>query len=112
MTVGRAVAQLRAVEARRRGGVCGGDAVAVGMARVGQDDQRIVAGTLDDLARVHFGAPLHALVLAAPKPHRHELEEDMLKLYWAAAEDFVRPPLTEEQLAAAAVAADGDAEEI
>ncbi len=71
MTVNTAAAQLMEVEAARGGGVCGPDAMAIGVARVGQDTQCIVSGTLAELSRVDFGAPLHSLVLVG---HMHELE--------------------------------------
>ena len=37
--------------------------LAVGVARVGRDDQLIVAGTLEELQGVDFGLPLHSLIL-------------------------------------------------
>jgi len=79
MTVAQAVAQLLEVEATRGGGVCTPDAMAVGLARVGQATQQIVAGTLAELAAVDFGPPLHSLVLAAPQSKLHELEAVMLQ---------------------------------
>lgn len=80
MTVNQAVAQLLEVEERRKEGVCGPDTVAIGLARVGQETQCIVSGTLAELLRVDFGPPLHSLVLAAPG-HMHELEEVMVKRF-------------------------------
>jgi diphthamide biosynthesis methyltransferase len=51
--------------------VCGPDALAIGVARVGQSDQKIIAGTLSELLKVDFGAPLHSLILVG---NMHELE--------------------------------------
>lgn len=80
MTVNQAVAQLLEVEERRKEGVCGPETLAIGLARVGQETQCIVSGTLAELLRVDFGPPLHSLVLAAPG-HMHELEEVMFKRF-------------------------------
>jgi diphthine synthase len=74
MTVNTAVAQLLEVEERRAGGVCGPAALAIGLARVGQDTQTIVSGALSELADVDFGGPLHSLVIAGTM---HELERAM-----------------------------------
>lgn len=71
MSVGEAVAQLMEVEAGRGGGVCGPEALGIGLARVGQPTQCIVSGTLAELATVDFGGPLHSLVLCGDM---HELE--------------------------------------
>ena len=54
--------------------VCGPDALAVGVARVGQHDQFICYGTLKELRDVDFGAPLHSLILCSPDLHEMELE--------------------------------------
>ena len=97
MTVNQCIAQLLEVEAKRGGGVCGPAARAVGLARVGQgarggEQQRIVSGTLAQLADIDFGPPLHSLVLVGRDVHALELE--MLD-YFAAKPDeprYVAPP--------------------
>jgi diphthine synthase len=80
MTIHRAIAQLLSVESIRKGGVCTPQTRAVGMARVGQDTEAIVSGTLEALCEVDFGGPLHSLVLVAPGTP-HELEVQMLEHY-------------------------------
>ena len=47
----------------------------VGLARVGQDTQKIVAGTLDELVDIDFGAPLHSVIIVG---ETHELEDEVL----------------------------------
>ena len=74
MTINQAVEQLLSAEAEHGQGVCGPEARAVGLARLGQADERIVAGTLEELRSVDFGAPLHCLVLCAPTLHDVEAE--------------------------------------
>ena len=71
--------------------VCARDCLAIGLARVGQDTQRIVSGTLEELMKVDFGPPLHSLVLAAPKQHVHDLELELVKRY--AVKEGVTPML-------------------
>ena len=76
MSVNVAVEQLIEVEEEiRKEGVYSRDTMAVGVARIGQPDQRIVAGTLEELRTVDFGAPLHSLVIVAKT---HPLEDEML----------------------------------
>lgn len=59
--------------------VCTPDSLAVGLARVGQEDQFICFGTLKELRDVDFGAPLHSLILCSPE--LHELELEMLNYF-------------------------------
>ena len=91
MTVNQCVAQLLEVEARRGGGLCGPEARAVGLARVGCGArQRIVSGSLAQLARVDFGPPLHSLVLVGRDVHA--LEQEMLDFFAVREEDLARAP--------------------
>lgn len=59
--------------------------IAVGLARVGQHDQVVVAGTLKELLDVEFGAPLHSLAIPGKM---HFLEADFLKTYAVNASTF------------------------
>ena len=52
--------------------------VCVGAARIGTDDQKIVAGTLKQLVTCDLGPPLHSLIISG---NMHPLEIDMLKLF-------------------------------
>lgn len=73
MSVGTALQQLLEVEEARGGGAYGPDTLCVGVARIGSDSQRIVAGTMQQLLDVDFGPPLHSLVIAG-ETHPIELE--------------------------------------
>ena len=64
---------------------------------MGQDDQVIVSGTMEELRTVDFGPPLHSLVVAG---EMHDMENTMYDYYHVGK---VQPP----QLAAAG-AAGGD----
>ena len=59
----------------------GEDTIGIGVARVGHDDQKLVAGTLKELFDMDFGTPLHSLVIPG---HLHILEQEavnFLKLH-------------------------------
>ncbi|CAM9467980.1 unnamed protein product [Pylaiella littoralis] len=76
MSVGTALEQLLEVEARKCEGVYGPDSQCVGLARLGQPTQKIVAGTMSELLDVDFGEPLHSLVICGTT---HPLEDELLK---------------------------------
>jgi diphthine synthase len=76
MTVNQCLQQLLEVEEERKGGVCGPEARAVGLARVGQPTQCVRSGTIAQLLACDFGAPLHSVVLVGEVD---EIEERMLQ---------------------------------
>ncbi|KAL3285734.1 hypothetical protein HHI36_000261 [Cryptolaemus montrouzieri] len=51
----------------------------IGLARVGCDDERIIACSLEEMADVDLGKPLHCLVIAAPK--LHPLEDEYVQQF-------------------------------
>ena len=69
MTVAQCAQQMLETEQERQEGVCRPSALAVGVARVGSRDQTIAAGTLEQLAQVDLGPPLHSLVLLGKRTH-------------------------------------------
>lgn len=77
MSVAQCAAQMIETEEERSGGVCGKEALAVGVARVGAEDETIVAGTLEQLAEADLGRPLHSLVLVGKR--MHEMERDFVR---------------------------------
>ena len=93
MTVNQCCEQLIEVEAKRGGGICGPDALAVGLARVASVDQCVVYGTLQELSRVDFGGPLHSLVLVGETDH---IEQDMLDMFKITPETPLLPEVEEE----------------
>lgn len=74
MRVQTAAQQLLAIEESRKAGVCGPETPAIGVARVGADDQAIVFATLQAFADddADLGGPLHSLILPGDM-HEHEL---------------------------------------
>ncbi|XP_044510224.1 probable diphthine methyl ester synthase [Mangifera indica] len=78
MTIKTAIEQLLEVEQIRGESAFNEDTDCVGFARLGCEDQMIVAGTMVQLQMVDFGAPLHCLVIVGKT---HPVEEEMLDFY-------------------------------
>ena len=77
MTVAQCASQMLETEETRGEGVCGPQSLAVGVARVGAKDQKMAAGTLEQLSNIELGSPLHSLVLLGRRTH--DLERDFVK---------------------------------
>ena len=86
MTVATCASQMLEIEAERAEGVYGRESLAVGVARVGAEDQRMAAGSLQQLADADLGAPLHSLVLLGRRTH--DLERDFIRAFAIDAEVF------------------------
>ena len=79
MSVNTAAEQLIEVEEVEEGNAYNPkETLCVGMARLGQEDQCIIAGTLEELLAQDFGLPLHCLVVCGEV---HDLELDFLKQF-------------------------------
>lgn len=94
MTVSQAAEQLLEIVQKRSEQktdvqVLTADSVCVGLARVGAEDQGIVVATLQQLATVDMGGPLHSLVIPG---NMHPLETDMLQIF--ALDDTVKASLS------------------
>jgi diphthine synthase len=77
MTVAQCAAQMLETEESRKEGVYGPQSLAVGLARVGADNQKLAAGTLEELSQTDIGPPLHCLILLGRRTH--ELERDYIR---------------------------------
>lgn len=75
MTVNQCIEQLLEVEEKKQGGAYSKDTICVGLSRVGQETQQIVSGTMQELLKIDFGAPLHSFVIPG---ELHFLEGAML----------------------------------
>lgn len=53
--------------------------LAIGLARIGWDNQRIVACSLEKMASTDLGPPLHSLII--PATNLHPLESEFMSLY-------------------------------
>ncbi|KAF9686734.1 hypothetical protein SADUNF_Sadunf02G0020200 [Salix dunnii] len=78
MTINTAIEQLLEIEQNRGESAYNEDTNCVGLARLGSEDQKIVAGSMRQLLAVDFGAPLHCLVIVGTT---HPLEEEMLNVF-------------------------------
>lgn len=76
MTAAQCASQMLETEADRGEHVYGPDSLAVAVARLGAADQKIVAGSLQQLSNVDMGPPLHSLILVGSR--LHDLERDFL----------------------------------
>ncbi|KAJ2807752.1 diphthine synthase [Coemansia guatemalensis] len=74
MSVNLAAEQLLEVEDARQQHAYTADTIAVGVSRLGSDDQIIRAGTLAQMRDHDFGKPLHSLVLVGHRLHLLEAE--------------------------------------
>lgn len=54
------------------------DTLCVGFARLGSENQMVVAGSMKQLRTVDFGPPLHCLTIVGKT---HPVEEEMLDFY-------------------------------
>jgi len=80
MTIAQAVAQMLEIEDVRGEGVYSADTLAVGVARVGQKDQLLRAGSLAELQSTDFGGPLHSLIIPGPlQPLEKQFIETFLR---------------------------------
>ncbi|CDR94829.1 diphthine synthase, putative [Babesia bigemina] len=77
MTVNVAIEQIQHVDAAKH--EVDASTRAFGVARLGSKTAQIVAGTLEQLKSVDFGAPLHSLVICAPE--LHDIEEQYYQHY-------------------------------
>ncbi|WJX42249.1 diphthine methyl ester synthase [Trifolium repens] len=78
MTINTAIEQLLEIAQAREVSAYTEDTECVGLARIGSEDQMVVAGTMKQLLSIDFGAPLHCLVITGKT---HPLEEEMLDFY-------------------------------
>lgn len=78
MTIKTAIEQLLEVEQGRGTSAYNQDTICVGLARLGSEDQLVVAGSMKQLLTVDFGPPLHCLVIAG---ETHPIEEEMLGFF-------------------------------
>ncbi len=78
MTVNTAIEQLLEVEQQRGEGAYSGETLCVGVARLGSEEQQIIAGPMARLQQADFGPPLHSLVIAGDT---HHVEDEILSYY-------------------------------
>ncbi|XP_062103980.1 probable diphthine methyl ester synthase [Humulus lupulus] len=78
MTIKTSIEQLLEVVQAKVEYVYNEDTECVGFARIGSEVKIVVAGTMKQLQLIHFGAPLHCLVITS---NTHPVEEERLDFY-------------------------------
>ncbi|PGH11018.1 diphthine synthase [Polytolypa hystricis UAMH7299] len=86
MTVAQCAQQMLETEEERKEEVYRPVSLAIGAARVGALDQKLVVGTLEELSKVDMGRPLHSLVLLGKRAH--DLERDYIREFAIDTESF------------------------
>ncbi|MCJ1287933.1 diphthine synthase [Xylographa opegraphella] len=86
MTVSQCAEQMIEIEGQRAEGVYGPDSLAVGVARIGAENQHMTVGSLQQLTEVDMGSPLHSLVLLGTRTH--DLERDFIREFAVDADAF------------------------
>jgi diphthine methyl ester synthase len=80
MSIPQAISQMLEIEALRQSGTCSPDhtlAIALSQVGGGEENERIVCGTLSELLSHPpdaFGAPLHSLIIVGRRLHPLEVE--------------------------------------
>ena len=77
MTAAQCARQMLETENERSEGAYSPNCMAVAVARVGSEDQKIASGTLQQLCEVDMGPPLHSLILLGNRVH--DLERDFVR---------------------------------
>ena len=102
MSVNTAAEQLIEAEEIEEGGAYSPtETLCVGMARLGQKDQCIIAGTLEELKEQDFGEPLHCMMICGEV---HDLELEFLKKFMVEGSKFKANDHVLQGAAAAAAA--------
>lgn len=74
MSVAEASQQILEIIKTRNESPISGENLAVGLARVGSEQQKIIACSLDKMAATDLGSPLHSLIISAKDLHPLEVE--------------------------------------
>lgn len=77
MTVSQCAEQMLEIEKIKQEVVYGPDSLAIGVARLGSQDQKILCGTLKQICTSELGPPLHSLVLLGRRTH--DLEKEFIE---------------------------------
>jgi len=78
MSVSQAIKVMEDIESRVGENVISDETFAIGCARLGCNDFKIVSGTLKQLKEVDFGKPLHCLIIPGKM---HFSEEEFVEIW-------------------------------
>lgn len=74
MSVAECAQQMLEIENEKGEGAYSENSLAIGVSRLGSENQQFVSGTLKELSAADLGAPLHSLVLLGKRVHELEIE--------------------------------------
>lgn len=74
MSVAEASQQILEIIKARNESPISGENLAIGLARVGSEQQKIAACPLNKMATIDLGPPLHSLIISAKELHPLEVE--------------------------------------
>lgn len=78
MTIQKAIEILKKIEEKQAEKIISDETLAIGIARIGAENQIIKSGTLKELAKVDFGKEMHSLIIPGKL---HEIEEQMISTH-------------------------------
>jgi len=90
MTINTCIEQLLEVEEKRQQNAYTKDTICVGLARIGQESQKLVSGKMKELLNVDFGTPLHCFIITGTL---HIVEKEYLDTFCVT----LRPDNTEQK---------------
>lgn len=79
MTIHEGIKQLQSLEDEKKENIFSPSTIALGIARLGAEDQMIKAETFVELKKIDFGAPPHCIII--PAKQLHFIEEEWIR-YW------------------------------
>ena len=97
MSVAECAQQMLEIENEKGEGAYSDNSLAIGVSRLGSENQQFVSGTLKELSTADLGAPLHSLVLLGKRVH--ELEIDYIREFAIDKESFNRAFVAEHEKA-------------
>ncbi|MFP4567504.1 MAG: diphthine synthase [Candidatus Woesearchaeota archaeon] len=78
MTIKKAIEILEKLEEKNQENILDANTLAIGIARIGLEDETIITAPLSKLKEKDFGAPLHSLIIPGKL---HEIEEEMINQF-------------------------------
>lgn len=82
MTINQAIDQLLECEQEKQLGILDAKkSLCVGLARVGQTDEHIAFGTMEEVRKIDFGRELHSFIVIAGEESLDEIEKEYLEHY-------------------------------
>ena len=78
LTVSKGLDILKKIELKRKEKIISDDMIVIGVARLGSEKQLIISGTIKEIMKKDFGAPLHSIIIPGKL---HDIEKEMLETW-------------------------------